>query len=423
MLIETTKKVEIPASAQYSRPYWSRASELRDHSYQLDQPEYAGLPFAPPELFGVFTYTVDGEQFELRAPVMTSFIAPARSEQRRLLTVAPPINVALAPRVGVVPVGAKTETTVTVSLEINVKDATGKVALRVPAGWKVEPAEQPFTLAQIGERASYTFKLAIPGIAAGTEVMIQAVARYNGRDYSEGYQTITARDLEPRPLYRAAAMRVRGVDVKVAPNLTVGYVMGAGDEVPQALEQIGVHVRMLNAADLASSNLDQFGAIVIGIRASAVREDLKTYNKRLLEYVERGGTLVWQYQTPEFDDAAYGPYPYQMGRNPEEVSEEDSKITVLAPAHAVFHTPNKITENDFKNWVEERGSKWLVSWDERYTPLLETNDRGQAPQRGGLLIAQYGKGHFIYAGYAFYRQLPAGVEGAFRLFANLISLK
>jgi hypothetical protein len=180
---------------------------------------------------------------------------------------------------------------------------------------------------------------------------------------------------------------------------------------------------MLNESDLANGNLDGFDAIIVGIRATTVRDDLKTYSKRLLDYAERGGNLIYQYQTQEFDGAPYGPYPYRLGARAEEVSEEDSKITILDPANPIFNWPNKITAADFNSWVEERGSKWMNTWDERYKPLLECNDREQKPQRGGMLYAQYGRGTFTYAAYAFYRQLPAGVPGAYRLFANIISLR
>jgi len=199
--------------------------------------------------------------------------------------------------------------------------------------------------------------------------------------------------------------------------------MGVGDEVPKALEQIGVKVVTLGENDLAKGNLDVFDAIIIGIRATAVRDDLKAYGKRLLDYAERGGNLIYQYQTQEFDAAPYGPYPYKLGARAEEVSEEDAKVTILDPASPVFNWPNKITPADFDGWVEERGSKWMTTWDDRYKPLLECHDREQQPQRGGLMYAQYGKGTFVYAAYAFYRQLPAGVQGGYRLFANIISLK
>jgi hypothetical protein len=252
---------------------------------------------------------------------------------------------------------------------------------------------------------------------------VQAIAEYQGREYTEGYQIIAARELEPRHLYRPATLEVRGLNVQLPANLHVGYVMGVGDDVPRALEQLGVKVTMLNAQDLASGSFDRFDAVLIGIRATAVRGDLQAYYKRLLDYAERGGHLIYQYQTPEFDAAPYGPFPYKLTPRAEEVSEEEAKVTILAPQHPFFTWPNQITEADFNGWVEERGSKWLTTWDDRYQPLLESHDREQPPQKGGLMFAPYGKGAFTYAAYAFYRQLPAGVPGAYRLFANLLSLK
>ncbi|MGH9845325.1 MAG: hypothetical protein ACREEM_41965 [Blastocatellia bacterium] len=306
----------------------------------------------------------------------------------------------------------------------NVKgNAAGKVRLKLPQGWTATPAEAPFNFTHEGEIGNFSFRVTPASVAQGTDYKVQAVAEYAGREYSEGYQVIAHRDLEPRHLYAAATMNVRGVAVQVAPGLNVGYVMGVGDEVPQALEQIGVKVTMLGAQDLAMGSFDGFDAIIVGIRATAVRDDLKAYGKRLLDYAERGGNLIYQYQTQEFDAAPYGPYPYKLGPRAEEVSEEDSRVTILDPANPVFNWPNKITAADFQAWVEERGSKWMTTWDERYKPLLECHDRQQPPQKGGLMYAQFGKGTFTYAAYAFYRQLPAGVPGGYRLFANIISLK
>jgi LmbE family N-acetylglucosaminyl deacetylase len=418
-------EAKVPDNAAYTRPYWSRADEWRDHIYQLHSPQYLHLPFAPPELTGVFSYEVEGVRFSLSRPVQTVSVARPWGEQRRLLTVAPAINIAIAPRVGVVPIAAApTVVTVTVHVSSNVKgDAAGKVHLRLPDSWTATPAEHTFIFTHEGEAHDFFFNVALPHAAAGAEYKIHAVAEYGGRVYAEGYQVIAHRDLEPRHLYRPATMDVRGIDVQVAPNLLVGYVMGVGDEVPQALVQIGVKVTMLGDNDLANGHLEQFDAIIIGIRASAVRTALKTYSKRLLEYVERGGNLIYQYQTQEFDAVPYGPYPYKLTARAEEVSEEDATVTILEPSHPVFNWPNKITEADFHGWVEERGSKWMTTWDERYMPLLESHDRQQPPQKGGLLYAQYGKGTFVYAAYAFYRQLPAGVQGGYRVFANLISLK
>ncbi len=420
----TVISIGIPENAEYTRPYWSRANELRDHIYQINKPEYLHLPFPPPEVVVTLNYEVDGVSFSLMKPAQTVYIDRPWGEQRRLLTVAPAINVGLSPRVGVVPIAAaQTSFNVSISIGNNVKgDAVGKVRLKLPSGWSANPAEHTFKFTHEGEVSNFTFSVSAPRAASGTEYKIQAVAEYAGRQYTEGYQVIAHRDNEPRHLYRNATMDVRGIDVKVAPNLSVGYVMGVGDEIPKALEQIGVKVTMLGENDLANGDLDRFDAILIGIRATAVRIDLKSYSKRLLDYCERGGNLVYQYQTQEFDAAPYGPYPYKLGARAEEVSEEDSKVTILDAANPIFNGPNKITAADFDGWVEERGSKWMTTWDERYKPLLECNDRQQPPQKGGLMYAQHGKGTFVYAAYAFYRQLPAGVQGGYRLFANIVSL-
>ena len=418
-------RVTVPDNAEYTRPYWSRSNELRDHIYQINKPEYLHLPFSPPDVAGVFNYEVDGVRFTLTAPAQTVYVDRPWGEQRRLLTVAPALNIAISPRVGVVPIAAaQTSLNVSVSVGNNVKgDAAGKVRLQLPGGWTAAPAEHNFKFTHEGEAGNFTFKVSPPQVAGGADYKIRAVAEYNGREFTEGYRVIAERGLEPRHLYAAATMEVRGVDVKVAPNLHAGYVMGVGDEVPKALEQIGVKVTMLGPQDLANGNLDGFDAIIIGIRATVVRDDLKTYGKRLLDYAERGGNLIYQYQTQEFDGAPYGPYPYKLTPRAEEVSEEDAKVTVLDPANPVFNWPNKIAAADFDGWVEERGSKWMTTWDERYKPLLESHDRQQQPQKGGLMYAQYGQGTFVYAAYAFYRQLPAGVPGGYRLFANIISLK
>ena len=418
-------EAKVPDNAAYTRPYWSRGNEWRDHVYQINTPQYLHLPFAPPELLGVFSYEVDGVRFVLSRPVQTVYMDRPWGEQRRLLTVAPALNIAMTSRVGIVPIAAApTSVTVSVTVSNNVKgEAAGKVKLRLPDGWTATPAEHNFTFTHAGEARNFSFTVSLPRAATGAEYQIHAVAEYGGRAYTEGYRVIAHRDMEPRHLYRPATMDVRGIDVQVAPNLSVGYVMGVGDEVPQALAQIGVNVTLLGANDLANGHLDQFDAIIIGICASAVRADLKTYSRRLLDYVERGGNLIYQYQTQEFDAAPYGPYSYKLTARAAEVSEEDAPVTILDPPHPVFHWPNTITEADFHGWVDERGSKWMTTWDERYTPLLESHDRQQPPQRGGLLYAQYGNGTFIYAAYAFYRQLLAGVPGGYRLFANLISVK
>jgi hypothetical protein len=204
--------------------------------------------------------------------------------------------------------------------------------------------------------------------------------------------------------------------------LKVGYVMGVGDDVPGGLTQLGVDVQLLGAQELATADLSRFNAIMTGTRAYAVRDDLKTYNRRLLDYVKNGGNLIVLYNTQELVPNQFAPFPGDLPRSAEEVSEEDSPVDILAPSDPVFNTPNKITKADFDGWVEQRGSKFWSAWDAAYTPMIATWDKGQQPQKGGWLHAKYGKGDYTYFAYAFHRQLPYGVPGAYRLLANLLSL-
>ena len=292
--------------------------------------------------------------------------------------------------------------------------------LDLPAGWRSEPRSAQFSTAKDGEDQSVTFRV-LPTNLQAKPYQCTAVAEYEGRQYREGYEVTGYRGLRPYFLYKPSTYKTSGVDVKVAPGLRVGYIMGSGDDVPSSLEHLGIKVSFIGSNDLASGDLSKYDIILLGVRTYAARDDLRTYNGRLLDYVKNGGVVVVQYNTPEYDHN-YGPYPYVMGNNPEEVTDEASKVQILDAANPLFNWPNKISENDFRGWVEERGSKWMKSWDPHYEALLETHDLNQEPQKGGLLYAKYGKGIYIYNAYAFYRQLPEGVPGAYRIFANMVSL-
>jgi hypothetical protein len=198
--------------------------------------------------------------------------------------------------------------------------------------------------------------------------------------------------------------------------------MGVGDDIPQTLRELGVQVQMLTGEDLATSDLKQFDVIITGIRAYEVRKDLVAVNQRLMNYVQEGGTYIVQYNKYAFNRVQYGPYPFQIRRPHDRVTREEAPVKILQPDHPVFNVPNKITEEDFKGWVQERGLYFLGEWDDRYTPLMSSQDPGEAPKAGGLIETRYGEGRYIYTGYAWFRQLPAGVPGALRFFANLISL-
>jgi len=419
---ERTFAVTVAPDARLSRPYFSREG-IQQSRYTIDDPRQLHRPAEEPALTAVARFTVDGVPVELRQVVRTREAQLPYGYAMRELKVVPALAVNVRPRQAIVPLArAGKAVAVTVELLNNKEGAVrGTLALQLPAGWSSTPPEASFTFARAGEKRQYAFTVAVPSLEH-RDYRIEAVATVDGQTYRTGYDVIEKRDLETRFLYRAAAVSVRGLDVNIVPGLKVGYIMGIGDEVPAGIEQLGAAVTLLRETDLASGHLGQYDAILTGTRAYAVREDLRTYNQRLLDYVREGGNLIVLYNTQELDPKRFAPYPGELTARAEEVSEEDSPVEILAPAHPVFRSPNAISRADFDAWVEQRGSKFWSSWDKAYTPLIATWDRGQAPQHGGWLHARYGKGHYTYFAYAFHRQLPYGVPGAYRLLANLLSL-
>ena len=337
------------------------------------------------------------------------------------LMVAPAISVSLGLPGGALPLTAKS-LSLTATVHSNVKGpAQGTLRLTLPAGWRAEPAEAPFSMARDGEDRVISFDVIPAGVRPQT-YSISAVAEYQGRKYSEGYRMTGYPGVRSYPFYTAATYRATGVDVKTVSGLRLGYLPGTGDEVPKAIENLGHEVRVLATSDLTQGDLSGYDAIVLGVRAYAVRADLKSANGRLLEYVKNGGVLVVQYNLQDFDHN-YGPYPFELGSNPQKVVDEGSAVKFLEPNHPLFSWPNKIAPDDFKGWEEERGHGFMKTWDKQYTSLVETHDPEQDEQKGGLLVARYGKGFYIYDAFAIYRQLPSGVPGAYRLLGNMISLR
>ena len=411
--------VAVPGDAPFTRPYFTRPDIEQSYYDILDQ-KSLNRPLAPYPLAAWADFTFDAVPIRLGQYVQTVQRVTGEGTVFQPLTIAPAIGVAIAPRAGIVPLTEKSFP-VTAVIHSNVKGpAKGNVRIDLPGGWTSQPASAPFATSEDGQDQSVTF-VVNPGSLRQQPYKITAIAEYDGHRYTEGYETTGYPGLRPYFLYRPATYQLAGVDVKVAPGLRIGYITGSGDDVPSSLEHLGVHVNFLGPADVATGDLSKYDAILLGVRTYAVRDDLRTYNSRLLDYVKNGGVVIVQYNTPEFDHN-FGPYPYIMTSDPEEVTDEESKVNILAPDNPLFNWPNKITVSDFAGWLEERGSKWMKNWDPHYQALLETHDEGQSPQKGGLLYAKYGKGIYIYNAYAFYRELPEGVPGAYRIFANMISL-
>jgi LmbE family N-acetylglucosaminyl deacetylase len=414
-------QVTVPADAQYTRPYWHRDNPEVDAVNTVDEPRYATLPFPPPPVRAHATYTVQGKPGVVNAVAMEKYKDPELGEQMRALAVAPPFSISLEPSTESIATAHKGSSEVVVGISSNISTKSdAKLRLELPQGWSSEPAAEAVHFDHPGEAKTFKFQVRPSDLREGRH-QIQASLSYDGKSYNVGYSIVTRQDLDTFYYYQPAIQRVSTVDVKLPPDRKIGYIMGAGDDIPNVLKQIGMDVTLISPEKLATENLDRFQTIVLGIRAYDTQKEVVANNKKLLEYVHNGGTLVVQYNAGvgDFNSGHFTPYTAQLSRA--RVSVEEAPIQILAPDDKIAHFPNEITQRDFDGWVQERGLYFMDQWDDHYKAVLACQDPGEALQKGGLLRAQYGKGTYIYTGYAFFRQLPAGVPGAIRLYVNLLS--
>ena len=416
--------IKVAPNGVHTGPYFTR-SGLAENHYEVEDSAELHLPWRGPQAHAVLTFQILGEHMIRTVPITGSVSRLPYGSLVRRVEVLPALSVTVTPGVRVVARdgGGAGEIEVLVRTEANRPDLSAEIALELPAGWTAMPSSMRHDFLSRGEAADALFTLRPPADWRG-DAIVEAVARatVNGvpREYRTGYQTIDHRDLPLARLGTPARTTIRPVDVESLDGLSVGYAMGVGDEVPAAIEALGASVRLLGEGDLTSGDLDDLDAIVIGTRAYAVRRDLIENKQRLIDYARRGGNLVVLYQTQEFVPAEMAPWPASLPRGAQEVSEEDAPVTLLAPGHPLLTNPNRITEADFDGWLEQRGSKFFTVWDDAYTPLVETHDTGQLPQRGIWLTARVGAGRYGYVALALHRQLPYGVPGAYRILSNLL---
>jgi len=404
---------KVAENAPPTAPYFTRPN-IEQAYYDLTRPEDRLRSFEPYPLSAWAEFTFDGLPIRLGQVVQTMQRVPGVGGVYEPLVVTPAIGVRMEPEARILPLdGAALPVKVTVHAQ---SAAKGTVELKLPAGWRSDPAQALFHREAAGDTEPILFSVT-PAATEAAAYSIQAVAHAGGHEYKTGWQSVGYTGLRPYNQYKAAELKTRKVDVKLATGLRIGYVMGTGDTVPEAIEGLGATAHLLSAKDLATGDLSQWNAIVIGIRAYSARPELAAAQPRLNEFVRRGGTLVVEYQDADFP----APLPLSMGRSPEKVVEEAAPVRLLNPANSLLRWPNLMTAEDFNGWVEERGHSFLTTWDPGYEPLTETADQGQDPQKGGLLIAHPGKGTYIYVAYALYRQLPELVPGSYRLLANLLS--
>ena len=414
-LVTRDLSCKIPENTPYSQPYWLRKSGTLG-AFAVDDQTLVGLPENPPDLPVEIVLQINGQELRYIVDTKYRMVDPVAGELRRPLVIEPPV---FAKVVNSVLVFATNQPK---SVGVHVTAATGPVKgelkLAVPQGWGVYPASIPIDLKAADAETVATFTVKPP--EQNSEGTLRAVVSIDGRDYSLGRVRISYPHIGVHTLMPPAEARLVRADIREKGE-RIGYIPGAGDDVPESLQQIGYSVKILSESDITAENLKQFSAVVLGVRAYNTQERIANWLPELFAYVKAGGVAVAQYNTlAELKIDQLGPYPLEISRD--RVTDENAEVRILAPDHPLMTTPNKITSKDFEGWVQERGLYFPKKWDPAWTAILSSNDSKEKPLDGGLLVAKSGKGFFIYTSYSWFRQLPAGVPGAYRLVANMLSL-
>ncbi|MGK7311419.1 MAG: PIG-L family deacetylase [Candidatus Longimicrobiales bacterium M2_2A_002] len=421
-----TFDVTVPDGAEPTMPYYldPRRPAPEDMYRWPDDPDIRGLPFAPPPVRGSFLVWLPGVGTPIPAELDAAHVDvdPRDGEDREPVKVVPAVSVAAEPELAVVRTAATEPFEVTVRLRAQAPDGVeGTLGIARPAGWRVVPESVPVAIDTEGAEESVTFEIRPPAGVAPGEYRIRARLEAGRRTFTLGYEVIDYPHIAPHHLYDVAGTRVRVMDVEVA-DVRVGYIPGAGDGVPEALEQLGLDYRTLDAADLAAGDFDRYDVIVTGTRAYEVNDALVANNQQLLDWVRAGGTIIVQYNKYPALRRDYTPWPVTIDRPHGRVTDETAPVRVIEPDHAIFNRPNEIRGSDWLGWVQERGLYFWETWPDSLTPLLAMSDPGEPGLEGALLVGPVGDGTYVYNALAFFRQLPEGVPGAYRLFANLLSL-
>ncbi|PRY16521.1 GlcNAc-PI de-N-acetylase [Pontibacter ummariensis] len=405
----------LPNGSESSQPYWLRRKGTLG-MFAVESQQEVGMPENAPAVQATFDLTVAGEPLQVKVPVVYKRTDPVEGEVYRPFVITPPVFVNVAEHVYVF--ASQEPKQVQVLVKAGKANLNGTLKLQLPQGWRSVPAAVPFTLPTKGAELPVTFTVYPP--QEQQEAELKAVAVVEGKEYQHGLKVISYSHIPAQVTFPDATAKIVKLDLQKK-GQKIGYLMGAGDDIPTSLQQIGYDVTLLQDEDMRLNKLQQFDAIILGVRAYNTVDRLKFYQPTLLEYVKQGGNLIVQYNTNHsLVLPNVGPYPLQLSRD--RVTVEDAEVRFLEPNHPVLNTPNKITRKDFEGWVQERGLYFPNEWSEEYQAILSSNDPGEPARKGGLLVAPYGKGNYIYTGYSWFRELPAGVPGAYRLFANLISL-
>ncbi|MCB0282001.1 MAG: PIG-L family deacetylase [Calditrichaeota bacterium] len=409
-----SKEIRIPDTAAYSQPYWLEkpASETM---FNVSDKEFKGAPQSLPAVSAVFGIQMGKTYLEYSVPVEYQWNDPTAGEQYKPFSIEPAIGISL-PEESYVFAG-QDEHEISVTLHANRDHISGTLRPELPENWEIRPASAEFNFSRKGEEFVCHFK--VKPLAAAQNGFITFFADADGKIYSDEIIRLNYPHIPEQVVLKPARAHLVKPDI-IVPEKRVAYIMGSGDEIPQALEQIGIKVDLISDDQLASVDYNVYDTVICGVRAFNTRENLGILQSRIMDYVAQGGTWIVQHNTRfGIQVDRIGPYPF-VSHGRDRISEEDADIEILDPNHPVFNYPNKITQSDFKGWIQERATYMAESWEGKLYPLLSGHDEGESAKLGGLLYAPYGKGVFIFTALSWFRQLPAGVPGAYRLFVNLI---
>ncbi len=405
-----TLKNDLPIS----QPYWLE-KDTKKGMFQVEDQDLNGLPETPSKTLSEFVFSFDGTEITYTIPTLYFWVDAVTGEKYRNLEIVPEITANLMNKVYVL--ADKTPKKIDILLSAGKDKAEGTISLKLPEGWKQSPENQFITFSKKGEEQKISFTITPPAQNGTGELQVLL----NGQT-ARSLERIDYPHIPIQTLFSPSKAKLARVELKTV-GKNIGYYIGAGDEIPANLREIGYNVTELTEANFDMTDLSRFDAVIVGIRAYNTRSRIAFDQKKLLEYVNKGGNVIVQFNTNGRDliTSEIGTYPFKISR--ERVTVEEAPVKILKPEHPIFNVPNKITEKDFENWVQERSVYLPNEWDSRYEALLECHDPNEAENKGGLLVSQYGKGVFIYTSYAWFRQLPAGVAGAYRLFTNMMSYK
>jgi len=397
-----------------TEPYWLQEKHPMG-MFVMPDPMIIGKPENDSPIQSSFTFTINNKDITYTLPVVYKYTDPVRGEIYQPLIIAPPITATIADKSYVF--SGTTSKTIQVQLKSFKDNTSGMIVPTVPVGWMAEPAQLNFSLPVKGQEKTVKFTITPGGKLSGGTLTFNVTS--NGSRFNRGYKVINYDHIPLQTLFPLSEARVERIDLKTG-GKRIGYIAGSGDLIPEALEQIGYQVSILSENQILNGNLSEYDAIITGVRLYNVNEQLNTIQPKLMEYVHNGGNLLVQYNVNNpLKIQSIGPYPFNVSRD--RVTDENAKVTLLAKDHSVLNYPNKITENDFDGWIQERGLYFTSDSDAKYSRILAMNDPGEKPKDGSLIVADYGKGRFVYTSLVFFRELPAGIAGAYRLFVNLIT--